>query len=153
MPLEIGQLAPEFTLRSQHGEEVALAGFRHRQAVIVMFYPFAFSSVCTGELGEIRDHLDDLADESTALVAISCDPMYTLRAFADRDGYAFPLLSDFWPHGAVATSYDVFNAERGCAGRATFIVDRAGVLRWQVHNEMPQARDLADYGAALAELH
>jgi alkyl hydroperoxide reductase subunit AhpC len=78
------------------------------------------------------------------VLAVSCDPVFALRAFADRDGLTFPLLSDFWPHGEVAQRYGVFNADRGCAERATFIVDRDGVLRWSVRNQMPQARDLQE---------
>jgi peroxiredoxin len=153
MSLEIGQPAPDFTLKSQHGEEVSLADFRGVKDVVLVFYPFAFSSVCTGELCEIRDRLPDFSDDTTEVIAISTDHMYSVRAFADRDGYTFPMLSDFWPHGEVASAYGVFNEKVGCAGRATFIIDRAGVVRWQVENEIPQARNLDEYRAVLADLH
>jgi peroxiredoxin len=83
---------------------------------------------------------------------VSCDPMFALRAFAEHDGLTFPLLSDFWPHGEVATAYGVFNEDRGCADRSTFIVDRRGVLQWLVHNQMPDARDLERQAAVLADL-
>lgn len=152
MTLEIGQQAPGFDLRDQHGQRVSLASFHGAKAVTVMFYPFAFSRVCTGELGAVRDSLRSFESEDHALVAVSCDPMFALRAFAEQDGLSFPLLSDFWPHGRTARDYGVFNEQRGCAARSTFIVDRAGVLRWMVHNEMPQARDLEEQVRVLAAL-
>jgi mycoredoxin-dependent peroxiredoxin len=152
MTVQIGHPAPGFTLRSQHGEQVSLAQFRGEKRVVVVFYPYAFSGVCTGELCDIRDQLSDLSDERTALVAISCDPMYSLRALAERDHLDFPLLSDFWPHGAVSTAYDVFDERLGCSRRATFIVDRGGVLRWTVQTQMREARNLDDYRKALADI-
>ena len=152
MTLEVGQRAPDFELRDQHGQTVALSKFRGAKAVVLMFYPFAFSRVCTGELSEVRDNLDRFQSDDVHLLAISCDPMFTLRAFADQDRLTFPLLSDFWPHGAVSASYGVFDPERGCSARSTFIVDQQGVLRWSVHNAMPDARDLAEYERVLAAI-
>jgi peroxiredoxin len=152
MTLEIGQQAPDFELRDQHGQRVALSSFRGDRAVTVMFYPFAFSGVCTGELCSVRDNLPTFESDDVQVLAVSCDPMFSLRAFAERDRLTFPLLSDFWPHGEVARSYGVFNEERGCADRSTFIVDKAGALRWTVHNEMPQARDLQEQARVLADL-
>lgn len=147
-----GQPAPDFSLRNQHGQTVALGDFRGRKNVVVLFYPWAFSGVCSGELAEIRDHLAGVHNDSTELLAISCDAMYSLRVFADRDALTFSLLSDFWPHGEVARRYGVFNEELGIAGRSTFIVDRDGVVRWQVCNEIGQARDLDAYRKVLADL-
>ena len=144
MTLQIGQPAPDLELRDQHGATVTLSSYRGSKAVVLMFYPFAFSGVCTGELCEVRDSQPRFESDDVQLLAVSCDPVFALRAFADRDGLTFPLLSDFWPHGEVAQRYGVLNADRGCAERATFIVDRDGVLRWSVHNQMPQARDLQE---------
>jgi peroxiredoxin len=152
MTVQIGQQAPDFELRDQHGQRVALASFRGSRAVTVMFYPFAFSGVCTGELCSVRDNLPAFESDDVTVLAVSCDPMFSLRAFAERDELTFPLLSDFWPHGAVARAYGVFNEDRGCADRSTFIVDRTGVVRWMVHNEMPQARDLQEQARVLADL-
>lgn len=150
--MEIGQQAPDFELRDQHGQAVTLSSFRGSRAVTVMFYPFAFSGVCTGELCSVRDNLPSFESDEVSVLAVSCDPMFSLRAFAERDGLSFPLLSDFWPHGEVARAYGVFNEDRGCAARSTFIVDKTGVLRWMVHNEMPQARDLEEQARVLADL-
>ena len=145
MALEVGQTAPDFTLRDQHGQDVTLEPFAGQKAVVLVFYPYAFSRVCTGELSDLRDRLADFATDDVALLALSCDPMFTLRAFADADDLKFPLLSDFWPHGAVSQAYGVFDEEKGCSTRSTFIVDKDGRLAWSVHNPMGEARDLEEY--------
>lgn len=152
MTLDVGQSAPEFELRDQHGQTVSLSSFRGEKAVVLVFYPFAFSRVCTGELHDIRDNLPKLISDEVQVLAVSCDPMFTLRAFAEHDDLEFPLLSDFWPHGSVSEAYGVFNSARGCSSRSTFIIDKDGVLRWTVHNAMPEARDLEEYSRVLAEL-
>ncbi len=148
----VGAVAPDFELRDQHGQQVRLSSYRGAKVVVLMFYPYAFSRVCTGELWDVRDNHPELTSDDVQLLAVSCDPMFALREFADRDGLTFPLLSDFWPHGEVATAYGVFDAARGCAQRSTFIVDREGVLRWSVHNAMPDARDLAEQSQVLDRL-
>jgi peroxiredoxin len=152
MSLAIGQEAPNFTLTNQFGESVELASFRGKKNVVIVFYPFAFSGICTGELCSLRDDLGAYQNEGTELLAISCDPMYSLKAFGDAEGYTFNLLADFWPHGAVSKAYGVFNEDRGFSIRGTYVVDKAGVLRWQVVNGPGDARNAADYKAALAAL-
>jgi peroxiredoxin len=152
MTLQVGDEAPDFELRNQHGETVRLSDFRGAKSVVVMFYPWAFTGVCGGELHELQKHLDEFQNDDVALLAISCDAMYSLRAFADREAFTFPLLADAWPHGEVATAYGVFDAKVGAALRGTFVIDKAGVLRWWVVNAIPDARDLDDYRAALAAL-
>jgi peroxiredoxin len=149
---EVGDLAPDFTLRDQHGAELTLAQVRARSAVVLVFYPFAFSGLCTGELREIRDGLEDFQDDGIQVLAISCDPMYALRSWADQEGYFFPLLSDFWPHGEVARRYGVFLEDKGFATRGTFLLDREGVVRWSLVNPPGQARDFTAYRQALTQL-
>ncbi|MEU4602029.1 peroxiredoxin [Kribbella sp. NPDC023972] len=146
----IGSRAPDFSARNQYGEHVRLADFRGRRDVVLVFYPYAFSGVCTSELTALRDRPDLLA--AAEFLAISCDPMFTLRAYADAQKLGFGLLTDFWPHGAIASSYGVFDSDRGCAVRGTFVVDRTGVIRWSVVNAIPEARDPDDYAAALTKL-
>ena len=146
-----GALAPDFTLRDQHGRPVTLSGLRGRPVVLV-FYPFAFSRVCTGELRGLRDQAGRFEAAGAHLLGLSCDPMYALRVFADTEGVEFPLLADFWPHGAVAAAYGVLDRERGCPTRSTFVVDRDGLVRWSVHNEMAEARDVDEYLRVLATL-
>ena len=152
MSLTIGQEAPNFTLINQFGESVELASFCGKKNVVIVFYPFAFSGICTGELCSLRDDLGAYQNEGTELLAISCDPMYSLKAFGDAEGYTFNLLADFWPHGAVSKAYGVFNEDRGFSIRGTYVVDKAGVLCWQVVNGPGDARNAADYKAALAAL-
>ncbi|MBW9206374.1 peroxiredoxin [Mumia sp. zg.B53] len=151
MTIEIGTTAPDFTLKNQHGEEVSLSALRGKKTLLV-FYPFAFSGICSGELCELRDNLAAFNELDADVLAISCDPMFALRAFSEKDGLTFSLLSDFWPHGAVATSYGVFDADRGCALRGSFLVDEEGVVRWKIENGLPDARDLAGYLGALQEI-
>ena len=152
MTLTNGQSAPNFELVNQHGEKVSLASFKGEKNVVVLFYPFAFSGMCTGELCALRDDLSAFQNESVQLLAISCDPMFSQRAFAEHEGYKFPLLSDFWPHGEVSKSYGVFDEERGRASRGTFVIDKAGIVRWQVINRAGDARNVGDYKTAIAAL-
>ena len=150
--LELGSPAPDFTLRDQFGQDVNLSSYRGEKAMAIVFFPYAFSGVCTGEMAGIRDRLAELMTFGSEVLAVSCDPVYSMRAFADADGLNFPLLSDFWPHGQVASAYGVFDADRGCARRSTFIVDRRGDVRWSVHNAMPEPRDLAELVEAVRTL-
>jgi peroxiredoxin len=152
MGLEIGQEAPDFALKDEHGQMVRLSDFRGEKNVAVVFYPFAFSGTCTGELCEIRDNLAVFEADNVQVLAVSCDAVWSLRIWAESQKFAFPLLSDFWPHGAAARAYDVFNENTGSAVRGTFLVDTSGLLRWSVVNGMGEARPLAAYREALAEL-
>ena len=148
----VGSVAPDFELTNQHGQKVSLASFRDKKNVVVLFYPFAFSGICTGELCALRDDLAPFQNDQVELLAISCDPMYSLKAFADAEKYEFSLLADFWPHGEVAKKYGVFRDERGFSTRGTFVIDKSGVIRWSVVNGPGEARDLAAYKAALAAI-
>lgn len=151
MSLEIGQQAPDFTLRNQFGEDVTLSDLRGKK-VVVMFYPFAFTGICTGELCEIRDRRVDFINDDTELLSISCDSTATLKAFSQSEGLDHPLLSDFWPHGQVARAYGAFWEDTGFATRATYVLDRDGVVRWSVVNGPGEARSADDYTAALAAI-
>jgi peroxiredoxin len=148
----VGQEAPDFALEDQHGEVVRLSDFRGRANVLVVFYPFAFSGICSGELRELRDGLPGFEADGVQVIGVSCDPMFSLRAWAEAEGFDFPLLSDFWPHGATARAYGVFDEVAGRADRGSFLVDTGGVLRWSVVNASGQARDLAAYREAVAAL-
>jgi mycoredoxin-dependent peroxiredoxin len=138
----VGQPAPDFTARNQHGESVALTELRGGPVVLV-FYPWAFSGICRGELAAIRDEHDRFAAAGARVLAVSCDSMFTLRAYADAEGIGFDLLSDHWPHGAIANAYGIFDAEAGCALRGTFVLDPDGMITWQTVNGIGEPRDLA----------
>lgn len=148
----IGGPAPDFTLRDQFGQDITLSSYRGTKAVAILFYPYAFSGVCTGEMAGVRDRLAEFMTFDTEVLAISCDPKYSLRAFADQDGLNFPLLSDFWPHGEVSRAYDVFNDEKGCPRRSSYVIDKDGLVRWAVHNAMPEGRDLDEHLTQLLAL-
>jgi peroxiredoxin len=153
MSVEVGQEAPDFELKDQHGTPVRLSSFRGAKNVVLVFYPLAFSGVCGSELCALRDEFPSVTGASDAeLLTVSVDSTFTHRAWADAEGFQFGLLSDFWPHGSVASLYGVFEAERGIAVRGTFIIDKDGVVRWKVVNPIPQARDIAEYQKALAAL-
>ena len=152
MSVEIGEQAPDFELKDQHGTPVRLSGFQGMKNVVLVFYPLAFSGVCTGELCALRDDFPEVTREDVELLTVSVDSTFVLRTWADRDNFSFSLLSDFWPHGDVAKLYGVFDGDKGVATRGTFIIDKAGVIRWKVVNPIPQARDIAEYKKVLADL-
>ena len=129
-----------------------LSDYRGRKNVLLVFYPWAFTPVCGTELFAIRDALPSLQNDDVQVLTVSVDSVFTHRVWAEREGFDFPLLSDFWPHGAVAQAYGVFNPEVGAALRGTFIIDREGIVRWQVVNDIPDARDLGVYQSVLASL-
>ncbi|MEN9679049.1 MAG: hypothetical protein RLZ57_178 [Actinomycetota bacterium] len=151
MTLQIGSEVPDFELPNTEGGLTKLSSYRGKN-VLVMFYPFAFSGICTGELCEIRDNLKDFQNEQVQIISISTDPMYSNKAFAAAEGYKFPVLSDFWPHGKVSKQFGVFNEDRGCATRGSFLIDKNGIHRWSVINSLGEKRNLDDYKAALASL-
>ncbi|WP_418956864.1 peroxiredoxin [Streptomyces tritici] len=152
MAIEVGTEAPDFELKDNHGRTVKLSDFRGEKNVVLLFYPFAFTGVCTGELCELRDNLPKFVNDDTQLLAVSNDSIHTLRVFAEQEGLEYPLLSDFWKHGEASRAYGVFDEDKGCAVRGTFIIDKEGVVRWSVVNDLPDARDLNDYVKALDTL-
>jgi len=150
--LEVGQQAPDFTLPNQHGETITLSDFRGDKNVVLVFFPWAFTGVCTGELCVLRDRMLDFDNDETITLAVSCDAKFSLRVFADTEGYGFSLLSDHWPHGATAQKYGVFVDRVGVAERGTFIIDKAGIVRWSVVHPIGEARNADDYAAALERI-
>jgi len=152
MEVEVGDQAPDFELKDQHGTPVRLSGLLGVKNVVLVFYPLAFSGTCTGELCAIRDEFPEAARDDIEVLTVSVDSVFAHRAWSDTEHFSFGLLSDFWPHGAVATQYGVFDTERGIATRGTFIIDKDGVVRWKVVNPTSQARDIAEYSKALAAL-
>ena len=148
--LPVGTAAPDFTLRDQFGADATLSTYRGQKAVLLVFYPAAFSGVCIGEMAGIRDRLAEFLTFDTEVLAISCDPMFALRTWADADGLNFPLLSDFWPHGEVARAYGVFDEDSGMAHRSSYVVGKDGRITWSVHNADPDGRNLDEH---LRHLH
>jgi len=153
MTAEIGKPAPAFTLKDQAGNDVSLSDFSGTSAVALVFYPFTFTGVCEGELCQLRDDYSDFEKAGVQVLAVSCDSRHSQRVWAEQKGYTFPVLSDFWPHGAVAKEYGVFNDALGCAIRATFFVDKHGVLVDEFRTDaLGTAREAARYREAFAKL-
>jgi peroxiredoxin len=150
--VEIGDVAPDFALEDQDRQVVRLSDFRGRKNVVVVFYPLSFTGVCEGELCEIRDGVEDFSGDDVQTLAISCDSGPTHARWAAEQGYDFPLLADFWPHGEVARAYGVLDEQSGLALRGTFIVDRDGKVVYKVVNAIPDARDVEEYRKVLATL-
>ncbi len=151
MAVDVGDVAPDFTLRDQARVEHTLSQYRGRK-VVLMFFPYAFSRICTGELCTLRDRRAEVLDDETVLLSVSCDSIHSLAAFAAKEGLTHALLADYWPHGAVAQAYGVFLPEIGAAARATFVIDRDGVVRWRVVHGPGDPRDADDYKAAVAAI-
>jgi peroxiredoxin (alkyl hydroperoxide reductase subunit C) len=129
-----------------------LSSYRGSKSVLLVFYPFAFSGMCTRELCEVRDKLPTFEGDDVQVVGVSCDPTFTLKSWAMQEGYLFPLLSDFWPHGEVAKLYGAFNETAGMANRATFLIDRSGVVRFAQRNGPGERRDQSAWHDAMAQL-
>lgn len=152
MVLQVGAIAPDFTLSDQHGEELTLSEMVQEQPVALVFFPLAFSGICTGELCELRDNLAIFDDAKVRLVGISVDSVFSLKAWAEKEGYEFSIVSDFWPHGAVAQEYGVFVAERGLATRATLVIGADRRVLASFETSPGEARDFSAYREAIAAL-
>ena len=152
MPAEIGKLAPDFTLPDQTNHPVSLEDLKGSKAIIV-FIPFPFTRVCEDELCAIRDDYSNLTGLGAKVVAITTTPRPSVKAWSDQNDFPFPILSDFWPHGAVTKEYGAFNEANGAAQRFSFILDAEGVVRAMVRSEhLPQGRQHEEYAKALAEI-
>src|SRR5919112_1427526 len=152
MAPEVGTEAPDFTLKDQNNQRVTLSSFRGDRSVLLVFYPFAFSGICTGELCAVRDDLAEFQNDDVQILAISVDHPFALKAWSQAEGLDFPLLSDFWPHGAVAKAYGVFNEVAGFADRGTFLIDADGVIRFAGMLGPGEARDQRAWRAAFDDL-
>ncbi len=152
MAVEVGTKAPDFTLNDYNKQPVTLSSFQGDKNVLLVFYPFAFSGICTTELCQVRDELAEYDDANVQVIGISVDSVFTLKAWANHESYKFPLLSDFWPHGAVATTYGVFNEKAGLATRGTFLIDKEGAVRFAEINGPGERRDQNTWKKAIASI-
>jgi peroxiredoxin len=152
MPLAVGDLAPDFTLKDQNNQEVRLFDFQTRKAVLLVFYPLAFTGTCQGELTSIRDNLPLYANSRVQVLTVSVDSTYSHKVWSLQQGFEFPLLADFWPHGGVAQAYGVFDSVSGRANRGTFLIDSAGVIRFAEELGPREPRDQKAWQQALDDL-
>lgn len=147
----VGERAPSFELADVHGGRVSLANF-HGERLLVVFFPFAFTGICSNELVALRDAREQFSAQDVTVLAISCDPVPALKTWDQELDFGFDLLSDFWPHGQAASAYGVFDEQAGRAGRGSFLIDETGVLRWKVLNEPGVARPIESYFEAISQL-
>lgn len=150
--LDVGATAPDFTLRDQNQQRVTLSDYRGTKNVLLVFFPLAFTAICQGELDRLRDHLPQFDNDDSAALAISVGPPPTHKVWAAQSGFLFPVLSDFWPHGAISQAYGVFNDNAGVPNRGTFVVDRSGIIRFAEMKQPGEARDQRLWTDALAAL-
>jgi len=134
--IEVGQQAPDFTLRDQEGEKVSLADYRGRKLMLV-FYPADFSPVCGDQFSiyqEVKPQIDETGAE---LVGISVDSAWAHRAFQEKLGFEFTLLSDFEPKGEVSRAYGSYIDRVGTANRTLVLIDEDGVVAWTYESPNP----------------
>lgn len=152
MTVKVGTRAPEFTLKDQNNQKVSLSDFSGRKHVLLVFHPLAFSGLCQSELTEIKENLPLYHNDDVEVLTVSVDSTFAHKVWAEQEGFTFPLLADFWPHGGVAQAYGVFNEEKGFANRGTFIIDKDGIVQYAEMNEPGQVRDQSAWRAALKAL-
>lgn len=152
MPLEVGTKAPDFTLKDQNNQEVSLSDFAGRKHVLLVFYPLAFTGICQGEMCQIQENLSSYLTDDVQVLAVSVDSVYSHKVWADQQDLQFPLLADFWPHGAVAQAYGVFNEVAGIANRGTFVIDKERTIRFAEMNMPGEARDQGGWRKALEQI-
>jgi peroxiredoxin len=149
MAVEVGDVAPDFTLRDQDNNTVTLSELRGRNVVLV-FYPLDFSPICTSELKAISATRDRYDAAGAEVFGISVDSRYSHSAFKRDERLEVTLLTDFHPKGATAQTYGAYVEGVGFANRATFVIDKAGVVRHRVMGDVGTARDQEEYLQALA---
>lgn len=147
--LAVGDRVDPFEGVNQFGQSVGVAS---GSTWLIFFYPFAFTGICSSELRALEQMRRPLRDAGVRLAAVSCDSMFALRVFSDAEHFSFDLVSDHWPHGAIADRFGVFDARRGCALRGSFLVDEEGTVRWRTVQNLSQPRDMAAHLAAAREL-
>jgi peroxiredoxin (alkyl hydroperoxide reductase subunit C) len=150
--LPAGTEAPDFTLRDQNNQPLTLSDFQGKKNVLLVFFPMAFTGTCEGELSMVRDRLPDFSNENSEFVAVSVGSSPTHKVWSSAQGYLFPILSDFWPHGEVAQNYGVFNDDKGYANRGTFVIDKNGIITFSEMMGAGQVRDQSLWEKALAAL-
>lgn len=145
----VGKAAPDFLLRDQSGQRRGLADLAGSKAMVI-FMPFAFTRTCEGEMCTLRDNLHHLESSGAKFLVITCDTRHSNRRWAEDQGFNFPILSDFWPHGEVSRAYGSFNEAIGASMRATFVLDENGVVTEIIATErLDIPRDFEEYERAL----
>jgi mycoredoxin-dependent peroxiredoxin len=132
MTVTTTERAPDFDLEVRDDERVRLADFRGRSNVLLVFHPFAFTAVCEEEARDLQENLASFRNAQTEIVFVSCDPAPARQAWKEQLGAEYVFASDFWPHGAAAKAYGVFNEATGAPHRGTFLIDKEGQVIWSL---------------------
>jgi mycoredoxin-dependent peroxiredoxin len=140
MAVKTGEVAPEFDLAVTHDERVKLSDFRGRSNVLLVFHPFAFTPVCEDEARDLQENLESFRQAGTEIVLVSCDASPARQAWKRELGAEYTFASDFWPHGAAARAYGVFNEANGAPHRGTFLIDSGGTVIWSLVKERDERR-------------
>ncbi|HSO02815.1 MAG TPA: redoxin domain-containing protein [Gaiellaceae bacterium] len=138
--IETGGEAPDFDLEVDRDARVRLGDFRGRCNVLLVFHPFAFTPLCEEEALDLQENLPAFASADTEVVLVSCDSAPARQAWKEKLGLTYTLASDFWPHGAAAKAYCVFDEAKGAPIRGTFLIDKAGVIVWSLVNDADTRR-------------
>ena len=152
MSIEVGDEAPDFELLDQTGQPIRLSDYRGKKAVVLVFFPWSFTRTCESEMCSIRDQIESFRNEQVETLAVSVDSAAVHRAWAKQEGFDFPILADFWPHGEVGREYGVFNETLGVTERGTFIIDQDGQVVYTDSAGIPEARDQEAWKAALRDI-
>jgi peroxiredoxin len=132
MAVRTGDRAPHFDLEVSQRERVRLSDFLGRSNVLLVFHPFAFTPVCEDEARDLQENLNAFREAETEVVLVSCDPSPARQAWKRELGAEYLFASDFWPHGAAAKAYGVFNERVGAPHRGTFLIDKDGTVIWSL---------------------
>jgi len=152
MTVEVGKEAPDFELPDSENGKTKLSDYRGKKNVLLVFYPLAFSPICTSEFCALRDINADIQSDETEVLGVSVDSRWTLKAWKDAERFTNKFVADFWPHGEVGRAYGVFDEKRGTTLRGTFLIDKQGILRWMEVNPAIEARDQAGWRKAISDL-
>ncbi|MEM0343352.1 MAG: peroxiredoxin [Thermoplasmata archaeon] len=148
--LEVGDIAPDFELEDQNGRKVRLSQFRGKKNVLLAFFPFAFSPVCTNELGELKEKENQILKLDTQILAASVDSTWTQKAFAKELKVRFPVLSDF--SRKTAALYGSLYEDRGFAKRTVFVIDKEGRVAYKREYEPGTQPDIDEALEVLRKL-
>jgi peroxiredoxin len=138
--IETGSKAPDFDLQVIGSERVRLADFRGRRNVLLVFHPFAFTPLCEEEARDLEENQEAFDSADTDVVLVSCDTAAARQAWKRQLGLTYTLASDFWPHGAAAKAYGVFDESKGAAVRGTFLIGKDGSVVWSLVNDADTRR-------------
>ena len=148
--IEVGDAAPDFTLKDHKGKDVTLSSLRGKR-VVLGFHPLAWTGVCAQQMKDLEDHADDFEKMGAVALGLSVDSSFTKHAWAESLGIAKTgLLADFWPHGGVARSYGIFREVEGTSKRAVFVVGADGKVKFKKIYPIPERPDIKEIIAAVA---